>query len=424
MAASTADATTGDERIAQWREHRETERRTARGPSNEHMLADMRGGTKCLFRAADTRLRRMFSKPHGKLVRYHHQLWGFKAVGALRTKMGSRSDTRVFLRRRADLHGRLEPEMYAPAAVYCDSTGKKLAFDRVWRGFWDPARRWRVGQNHRPPNTTHSIAVRDDNRSAAALNASEREAYWRPEGELPPWLDPRFASAFDAFGPGAQPTAWDVPEEPEGLVDEGFELPQTMSIVAPEPPPPPRGGGGGGVGASFASWLNRMTESYPLRPTAEARALDVGMATPMLEPANPESPEYEPTSPMRRATSPADRPASPRYQPTSPMYSPTAAPPVAAAAAGGAWEEYHLDAHGVPHPGPAPVSTAAPAPAACERKDAEAEQCSICLDAPRSHVFAPCGHMTACGACAVRFRKQPCPLCRTKVQTIVKLFKA
>ena len=106
MAASTADATTGDERIAQWREHRETERRTARGPSNEHMLADMRGGTKCLFRAADTRLRRMFSKPHGKLVRYHHQLWGFKAVGALRTKMGSRSDTRVFLRRRAERHVR------------------------------------------------------------------------------------------------------------------------------------------------------------------------------------------------------------------------------------------------------------------------------------------------------------------------------
>ncbi len=89
------------------------------------------------------------------------------------------------------------------------------------------------------------------------------------------------------------------------------------------------------------------------------------------------------------------------------------------------WEEYHLDAHGVPHPGPEPVSAAAPAARERkEHKDAEADQCSICLDAPRSHVFAPCGHMTACGACAVRFRKQPCPLCRTKVQTIVKLFKA
>ena len=392
MAASTADAD-AEAAVA------------ARGPGDANMLADMRGGARCLFRAADGRLRRMFSKPHGKLVRYNHQLWGFKAVGALRTKMGTRSDTRVFLRRKADLHGRLEPEVPG-RRVYCDSTGKKLSFDRVWRGFWDQARNWRMGQNDRSARSTHSAAVRDDIRVAARPDANASEMYYYPEGARPEWLSARFHSEFNALGSGAQLTGVDVPEEPDGLVDEGFELAGTISIV--EPVPPPRSGSL----LADAAVQQRMAEPSalpPMRPTAEARLMDVGMARPMLEPAHPASLPYQPTSPMHR-------PTSPTYRPTSPMHSPTAAAP----ASDGGWEEYHLDAHGVPHSGPAPAARKRER----EGEGVEAELCSICLDTPRSHVFTPCGHMTACGACAVRFRKQPCPICRTKVQATVKLFKA
>ena len=427
MAASTEDAA-ADATMA------------ARGPNDANVLADMRTGQRCLFRAADNRLRRMFSKPHGKLVRYNHQLWGFKAVGALRTKMGTRSDTRVFLRRRADLHGRLGPgaELGGQPAVYCDSTGKKIAFDRIWRGFWDPARRWRIGQNHEPATSSASIAVRDDRRNACAPDAAEREAYRHPEGARPEWLSARFHSAFDAFGPGAQPTAWDVPEEPDGLVDEGFEMSRSMAIVTPEPPPASDRSGRPWYAQAFVNLVTGRPSrpvAYaaeeegearaadppgvmgPMRPTSEARAMDVGMYP---RPSTPGSPSYETST--YEPTSSSFEPTTPPYEPTSPLSSPTAPAPAAAAASGEAWEEYHLDADGVPHPGPAPGSTAAAA--ARERKDAEAEQCSICLDAPRCYVFIPCGHMTACGTCARRFWEKPCPICRKKVKAMQKVFKS
>jgi hypothetical protein len=215
-------------------------------------------------------------------------------------------------------------------------------------------------------------------------------------------------------------------------VDEGFEPSRNMAIVTPEPPP-------GSDRSSGRPWyahvfVNPVTGRPsrpvpytaeeeaevraagspdvmgPMRPTAEARAMDVGMYPWPSEPVSPsyEAATYEPTSPA--------------YEPTSPLFSPTAAAPVAAAANGEKWEEYHLDADGVPHPGPAPGSTAAAA--SRKRKEAEAEQCSICLDASRCYVFIPCGHMAACGTCAFKFHEKPCPICRKKVKAMQKVFKS
>ncbi len=42
-------------------------------------------------------------------------------------------------------------------------------------------------------------------------------------------------------------------------------------------------------------------------------------------------------------------------------------------------------------------------------------ECSICLDRPRSAAFAPCGHLTACTACAAKMKT--CPICRAAVES-------
>ena len=40
--------------------------------------------------------------------------------------------------------------------------------------------------------------------------------------------------------------------------------------------------------------------------------------------------------------------------------------------------------------------------------------CIVCFTNPKSHLAAPCGHQSACGACSAQM--QECPVCRTPVQ--------
>lgn len=40
------------------------------------------------------------------------------------------------------------------------------------------------------------------------------------------------------------------------------------------------------------------------------------------------------------------------------------------------------------------------------------DACVICLQAPRSHAFAPCGHLCLCEGCTIRTNCVRCPLCR------------
>jgi hypothetical protein len=58
------------------------------------------------------------------------------------------------------------------------------------------------------------------------------------------------------------------------------------------------------------------------------------------------------------------------------------------------------------------VPPAAPTPQAGE------ELCVLCLDAPKDHIIAPCGHQCVCGACAEELKKARhplCPFCRTPI---------
>jgi len=58
------------------------------------------------------------------------------------------------------------------------------------------------------------------------------------------------------------------------------------------------------------------------------------------------------------------------------------------------------------------------------------DACVICLSAPRTHIFAPCGHLCLCNNCAFktpyrkrkRSKKQSCPICRQESTSIVKVY--
>lgn len=58
------------------------------------------------------------------------------------------------------------------------------------------------------------------------------------------------------------------------------------------------------------------------------------------------------------------------------------------------------------------------------------EDCVICLSAPRTHIFAPCGHLCLCNQCAFKtpYRKRKkskktyCPICRQESTSIVKVY--
>ena len=53
--------------------------------------------------------------------------------------------------------------------------------------------------------------------------------------------------------------------------------------------------------------------------------------------------------------------------------------------------------------------------------------CVICMDAPRSHLLAPCGHRAVCGVCAHFFGEGQaaaalCPMCRAPVQQVIRVY--
>ena len=57
--------------------------------------------------------------------------------------------------------------------------------------------------------------------------------------------------------------------------------------------------------------------------------------------------------------------------------------------------------------------------------DADAPRmCVVCMDAPRTTRFSPCGHSQCCEACADLVIRRgsgasPCPYCRTSIATMV-----
>lgn len=54
--------------------------------------------------------------------------------------------------------------------------------------------------------------------------------------------------------------------------------------------------------------------------------------------------------------------------------------------------------------------------------DTGSDDCSICMDAEKTIVFAPCGHFCSCRDCATHIfhsQKPKCPMCRTNICELV-----
>lgn len=74
----------------------------------------------------------------------------------------------------------------------------------------------------------------------------------------------------------------------------------------------------------------------------------------------------------------------------------------------------------------APVTAPAVVPPTVERQvESQLTECCLCLDAPVSVVFVPCGHMAVCGDCCESLgKKAPCPICRKTIWHMQKVFMA
>jgi len=59
-----------------------------------------------------------------------------------------------------------------------------------------------------------------------------------------------------------------------------------------------------------------------------------------------------------------------------------------------------------------------------KRSEHQFGSCIVCLDAPRTHVFVPCGHMCACQSCSQKLMKkgQKCPMCRQTASMAMEVF--
>ncbi|WCJ24055.1 hypothetical protein M5689_006041 [Euphorbia peplus] len=59
-----------------------------------------------------------------------------------------------------------------------------------------------------------------------------------------------------------------------------------------------------------------------------------------------------------------------------------------------------------------------------EKEDGESSTCVICLDAPVEGACIPCGHMAGCMSCLkeVKAKKWGCPVCRAKIDQVVRLY--
>ncbi|KAK9991802.1 hypothetical protein SO802_026787 [Lithocarpus litseifolius] len=71
-----------------------------------------------------------------------------------------------------------------------------------------------------------------------------------------------------------------------------------------------------------------------------------------------------------------------------------------------------------------PIIEDAPGKAGERKEEGGASSCVICLDAPVEGACIPCGHMAGCMSCLneIKGKKWGCPVCRAKIDQVVKLF--
>ena len=53
-------------------------------------------------------------------------------------------------------------------------------------------------------------------------------------------------------------------------------------------------------------------------------------------------------------------------------------------------------------------------------EEKETTECIVCFTNDKDIVFVPCGHFYCCGECYGRFAKKECPICRGRVESILR----
>ncbi|XVF62846.1 hypothetical protein PTKIN_Ptkin09bG0041300 [Pterospermum kingtungense] len=66
-----------------------------------------------------------------------------------------------------------------------------------------------------------------------------------------------------------------------------------------------------------------------------------------------------------------------------------------------------------------------PSSAGQTKGDGDPSSCTICLDAPSDAACVPCGHVAGCMSCLkeIKAKKWGCPVCRTKIEQVIKLYR-
>ncbi|GMI70407.1 XB3 ortholog 5 in Arabidopsis thaliana [Hibiscus trionum] len=66
-----------------------------------------------------------------------------------------------------------------------------------------------------------------------------------------------------------------------------------------------------------------------------------------------------------------------------------------------------------------------PANADQTKEDVGPSSCTICLDAPSEAACVPCGHVAGCMSCLneIKAKKWGCPVCRAKIEQVIKLYR-
>jgi len=81
-----------------------------------------------------------------------------------------------------------------------------------------------------------------------------------------------------------------------------------------------------------------------------------------------------------------------------------------------------MDARAAPKQRPTPRHRRSVSEHAIPPEDADRRVCCVCLDAPASHAFAPCGHYCLCGGRRCRAATGGrCPVCRAAYDAIIKI---
>nr|KJB72370.1 hypothetical protein B456_011G174600 [Gossypium raimondii] len=59
------------------------------------------------------------------------------------------------------------------------------------------------------------------------------------------------------------------------------------------------------------------------------------------------------------------------------------------------------------------------------KEDGGPSSCTICLDAPSEAACVPCGHVAGCMSCLneIKAKKWGCPVCRAKIEQVIKLYR-